>query len=256
MSKVSTLILRAPGTNCDVETAFAFQQAGAVVTVAHVNQMVRREEKLADHQILVIPGGFTYGDDLGAGKILANELKLSLGEDVRRFFDRGGLILGICNGLQVLVKAGILPEPAHGQAPPLTLSSNDSGRFECRWVHLAVNEASPCIFTRGIERLELPVANGEGKVVVAPADLPRLNVALYYTDEKGNREAGYPDNPSGSVGDIAGISDSSGRIFSLMTHPERYLRPTQHPQWTRRAGRETGDGFRIFQNAVRWVKGS
>ncbi len=256
MTKVRTLILRAPGTNCDAETAFAFQQAGAVVTVAHINQLVRREEKLADYQIMVIPGGFTYGDDIAAGKVLANELQLNLGEDIRRFFDGGGLILGICNGLQVLVKAGILPDPANGSSPPLTLSTNDSGKFECRWVHLRVNEASPCVFTRGIERLELPVANGEGKVVTAPEDLPRLNAVLHYTDQNGNRDAGYPHNPSGSIGDIAGICDSSGRIFALMPHPERYIRRTQHPQWTRRAGKERGDGFQIFLNAVKWVQGS
>ncbi len=256
MTKVRTLILRAPGTNCDAETAFAFQQAGAVVTVAHINQLVRREEKLADYQIMVIPGGFTYGDDIAAGKVLANELQLNLGEDIRRFFDGGGLILGICNGLQVLVKAGILPDPANGSSPPLTLSTNDSGKFECRWVHLRVNEASPCVFTRGIERLELPVANGEGKVVTAPEDLPQLNAVLHYTDQNGNRDAGYPHNPSGSIGDIAGICDSSGRIFALMPHPERYIRGTQHPQWTRQAGKEPGDGFQIFLNAVKWVQDS
>ena len=257
MSKARTLILRAPGTNCDLETAYAFEQAGAVVTVSHVNRLVHREETLADYQIMVVPGGFTYGDDLGAGKVLANELRLSLGEDIRRFFDRGGLILGICNGLQVLVKAGILPEPATGQqTPPITLSGNDSGRFECRWVHLTVNPASPCVFTRGIERLELPVANGEGKVVVAPEDLARLNVVLYYTDERGDRQAGYPHNPSGSTANIAGISDSSGRVFALMPHPERYVRHTQHPRWTRQPGRAAGDGFRIFQNAVSWVEDS
>ncbi|MFH1003442.1 MAG: phosphoribosylformylglycinamidine synthase subunit PurQ, partial [Chloroflexota bacterium] len=212
MSKARTLILRGPGTNCDLETAYAFEKAGAVVTVAHVNRLVRREDKLADYQIMVVPGGFSYGDDLGAGKILANELKLSLGEDIRRFFERGGLILGICNGLQVLVKADILPEPNAPQAPAVTLSGNDSGRFECRWVYLAVNPDSPCVFTRGIERLELPVANGEGKVVVAPEDLARLNVVLYYTDQRGDRQAGYPDNPSGSTANIAGISDSTGRV--------------------------------------------
>lgn len=255
MSKVKTLILRAPGTNCDAETAFAFQQAGAIVSSAHVNQLIRREQRLADYQIMVIPGGFTYGDDIAAGKVLANELGLKLGEDIQRFIEDGGLILGIGNGFQVLVKAGILPEPSNGGSPLLTLAINDSGKFECRWVHLGVNEGSPCVFTKGIDSMYLPVAHGEGKVVANPEVLPKLNVVLYYTDDKGNREAGYPYNPDGSAGNIAGICDASGRVFALMPHPERYIRSTQHPQWTRHGVKEYGDGFQIFLNAVRWAEG-
>jgi len=128
MSKVRTLILRAPGTNCDVETAFAFQQAGAVTSLVHVNQLIHRQEQLSDYQIMVIPGGFTYGDDIAAGKVLANELGLKLGEDMLRFVEDGGLILGICNGFQVLVKAGFLPEVSEDGSSPLTLAANDSGR--------------------------------------------------------------------------------------------------------------------------------
>ncbi len=255
MSQVRTLILRAPGTNCDAETAFAFQQAGAEVTSVHVNQLIRREQRLSDYRIMVIPGGFTYGDDIAAGKVLANELRLKLGEDIQKFIEDGGLILGICNGFQVLVKAGILPKLSNNGSPSLTLATNDSGKFECRWVYLRVNRASPCVFTRGIESMYLPVAHGEGKVVGMPEVLPRLNVVLYYTDERGNREAGYPHNPNGSVGDIASICDSSGHIFGLMPHPERHIRGTQHPQWTRQEAKEYGDGFQIFQNAVRWARG-
>jgi len=133
MSKVRTLVTRAPGTNCDAETVFAFQQAGADVSLVHVNQLIRGEERLSDYQIMVIPGGFTYGDDVSAGKVLANELKLKLGEDIVRFIEDGKLILGICNGFQVLVKAGFLPELSNGGSPRLTLSANDSGKFECRW---------------------------------------------------------------------------------------------------------------------------
>ena len=252
---VKTVVLRAPGTNCDAEAVFAFQQAGAEVTSVHVNKLIRREQRLSDYQIMVIPGGFTYGDDIAAGKVLANELRLKLGEDIIRFIETGGLILGICNGFQVLVKAGILPEPSAEGSPPLTLTANDSGRFECRWVHLAVNKQSPCVFTEGIDRLYLPVAHGEGKVVADPGVLPELNVALYYTDEHGSIEAGYPHNPNGSVNNIAGICDSSGRVFALMPHPERHIRGTQHPQWTRQGAKEYGDGFQIFLNAVRWAKG-
>jgi phosphoribosylformylglycinamidine synthase I len=258
MLQVRTLILRAPGTNCDEETAFAFQQAGASTNRVHVNQLIRREEHLTGYQILVVPGGFTYGDDISAGKVLANELKLKLGEDIRRFVEGGGLILGICNGLQVLVKAGILPEMQRGgreNGPVLTLAPNDSGRFECRWVYLRVNKDSPCIFTEGIEQLYLPVANGEGKVVIAGEEaLDKQNIALYYTNEYGNVKAGYPHNPSGSTDNIAGICDSSGRIFALMPHPERHLRGTQHPRWTREGAKEYGDGFQIFRNAVSWAE--
>ena len=255
MSKVKTLILRAPGTNCDVETAFAFQQAGAEAVLVHVNELIRQRERLADYQVLVIPGGFTYGDDLGAGRILANELRLKLGEDITQFVEAGGLILGVCNGFQAMVKAGILPEPSDGSSPQLTLAANDSGKFECRWVHLGVNEASPCVFTRGIERLYLPVAHGEGKVVTASDVIPDAKVALRYVDEQGGSNAGYPHNPNGSADDIAGICDSSGRIFAMMPHPERYIIGTQHPQWTRHSAREYGDGFQIFLNAVRWAQG-
>ena len=253
MSKVRTLIIRAPGTNCDQETIFAFQQAGAEVSLVHVNQLIRHEEKLADYQILVIPGGFTYGDDIAAGKVLANELKLKLGEDIVRFIEGGKLILGICNGFQVLVKAGFLPELSNGGSPRLTLATNDSGKFECRWVYLRANKQSPCVFTRGIESLYLPVAHAEGKLVPL-GTLSDVNIALYYADEQGNTEAGYPYNPNGSVGNIAGICDASGRVFGLMPHPERHVRGTQHPQWTRSGAKKYGDGFQIFQNAVAWAK--
>jgi phosphoribosylformylglycinamidine synthase len=255
MSRVKTLIIRAPGTNCDGETVFAFQQAGSDVSLVHVNKLIRHEERLADYQIFVIPGGFTYGDDVAAGKVLANELNLRLRDDILKFIKDGKLIFGVCNGFQVLVKAGFLPEPKDGGSSQLTLANNDSGKFECRWVHMAANKKSNCVFTRGIDSLYLPVAHGEGKLVADPAVLPRLNVALYYTDETGNTGAGYPYNPNGSMNNIAGICDSSGRVFGLMPHPERHVRGTQHPRWTRLGAKKHGDGFRIFQNAVEWAKG-
>jgi len=254
MSKVRTLIMRAPGTNCDGETAFAFQRAGAAVSLVHVNRLIRREERLADYQIMVIPGGFIYGDDIAAGKVLANELRLKLGEDITRFIEEGKLILGICNGFQVLVKAGFLPESAKDGSSLLTLTTNDSGKFECRWVYLAVPKQSPCVFTRGIDSLYLPVAHAEGKLVVLTGALSESNIALFYTDEHGDISAGYPYNPNGSAGNVAGICDSSGRVFGLMPHPERHIRGTQHPQWTRLGAAEYGDGFQIFRNAVEWAK--
>ena len=241
--------------NCDVEAAFAFEQAGAEAELVHVNRLIRRERNLSDYQILVIPGGFTYGDDLGAGKVLANELSLKLGDEIIRFVEKGNLILGICNGFQVMLKAGILPEAKAGAEMRVTLTDNDSGRFECRWVYLAVNKESPCVFTKGIDNLYLPVAHGEGKVADDGEVLSLRNEVLHYTDERGGRGAGYPCNPNGSVNDIAGICDSSGRIFALMPHPERHIRGTQHPQWTRLGAKEQGDGLQIFVNGVRWVEG-
>ncbi len=254
MANVKTLMLKAPGTNCDVETTFAFEQAGAQVESAHINELLRRQKLLSNYQILVIPGGFTYGDDISAGKILANEVRLKLGDDIHRFVEDGGLVLGICNGFQVLVKAGILSSSTEEGPPPLSLAGNDSGRFESRWVYLRVNQASTCIFTQGITAMYLPVAHGEGKLVAEPGILDDINVVLQYADETGNTEAGYPYNPNGSANSIAGICDDSGRIFAMMPHPERFIRWTQHPRWTREPKREYGDGFRVFQNAVQWVR--
>ena len=169
MAKVRALILRAQGTNCDAEASFALERAGAETELVHVNRLVGKERRLSDYRMLVIPGGFTYGDDLGAGKILANEIGIKLSDDIARFIESGGLILGICNGFQVMAKAGILPEPS-ATGLQVTLADNDSGRFECRWTYLGVNRQSPCIFTRGLDSLYLPVAHGEGKVVTSGGD--------------------------------------------------------------------------------------
>ena len=237
-----------------MEAAFAFERAGAQVDLIHVDELIRRQQLLSNYQIMVIPGGFTYGDDISAGKILANELRLKLRDEIKNFVDDGRLILGICNGFQALVKAGMLPESSGENVQSLTLAGNDSGKFECRWVYLRTNEKSPCIFTRGIDLMYLPVAHGEGKVVMEPGTLEKLNVALYYADETGDIQAGYPHNPNGSVNNIAGICDATGRIFALMPHPERFIRWTQHPRWTREPRRDYGDGFRIFLNAVEWAK--
>ena len=254
MTMVKTLILRAPGTNCDMETAFAFELAGSSVEFLHVNELVSNGNLLFSCGILVIPGGFTYGDDISAGKILANELRLKLGEAIQKFVDEGRLILGICNGLQVLLKAGMLPGGTDVNSRSLTIAGNDSGRFECRWIHLRVNEAASCVFTRGIRNMYLPVAHGEGKVFAAAGVTEKLNVPVYYADENGQPSGGYPHNPNGSAGNIAGICDDSGRVFGLMPHPERFVRGTQHPRWTREAHGDRGDGLQVFTNAVEWAK--
>jgi phosphoribosylformylglycinamidine synthase I len=255
MDKVKTLILRAPGTNCDVESAFAFAKAGAQLDLVHVTELIRRQKHLSDYRIMVIPGGFTYGDDISAGRILANELRLKLRDEIQKFVDDGRLILGICNGFQVLVKAGLLPKSTGENSQLLTIAGNDSGKFDCRWVYLHANRTSPCIFTRGINLMYLPVAHGEGKVVIEPRVLGELNVALHYADEAGDIRAGYPHNPNGSMDNVAGVCDATGRIFALMPHPERFIRWTQHPRWTTEPRRDYGDGFRIFLNVVEWAKG-
>ncbi len=255
MSKVKVLLLRAPGINRDGDAQIAFEAAGAdTVDSALVKELVSKEKKLNEYQILMIPGGFTYGDDISAGRIMANEIRVKLGNDIKKFVDDGKLVLGVCNGFQVLVKTGILPGFKEQTGQPVTLTNNDSGKFECRWVYLKVNKKSPCVFTKGIKGMYVPIAHGEGKLVAAPGRADELNVVVQYTDEKWNTEAGYPANPNGSVNDIAGICDPSGRIFGLMPHPEDFIRWTQHPRWTREKEREDLYGLQIFSNAVAWAK--
>ncbi len=253
MGSVKVLILRAPGTNRDEETAVAFHHAGASTHLATINEVARATFRFTEYQVIVFPGGFAYGDDLGAGRVLASELNLKLRDDIQPFIDRGGLVLGVCNGFQTLVKAGILPGPM-GKGQTVTLTNNDSGRFECRWVYLTANPASKCVFTTGIQTIYVPVAHGEGKLVADPAVAASLDVPLYYTNSEGSRNSGYPYNPNGSINDIAGITDATGRVFGLMPHPEDHIRETQHPRWTRGEAMKTSLGSAIYQNAVDWVK--
>jgi phosphoribosylformylglycinamidine synthase I len=253
MPKPRVLVLRAPGTNCDEETAFAWHRAGAEAETWHVGRVVESPGALDSFQVLTLPGGFSYGDDLGAGRILATRLGTVLGDALRRFRERDGLVLGICNGFQVLVKAGLLPgTPENG---PATLTFNDSGHFEARWVRL-VPSSGLCPFLVDDEPIELPVAHGEGKFVVADsAALSALEAAgqvvLRYADPDGNPTTSYPANPNGSPGAVAGVCDPTGRIFGLMPHPERHVDPLHHPRWTRRGLDREGDGLRIFRNAVK-----
>lgn len=238
-----------------MEAAFAFEKAGADVSMVHIGELIRREKKLKDYCIMVLPGGFTYGDDLGSGKVIANEISVKLGDDVKLFVEKGGLIIGICNGFQILVKSGLLPDPARlNTVQKATLTNNDSGKFECRWVNLKINLKSKCIFTKGITRMYLPVAHGEGKFVADRETLDSVDVAAYYADGDDQPTMSYPDNPNGSLNCIAGICDESGRIFGLMPHPERFITISQHPRWTGENLRQEGDGFKIFQNGVEWVK--
>ncbi|HEV3122145.1 MAG TPA: phosphoribosylformylglycinamidine synthase I [Isosphaeraceae bacterium] len=252
MPSPRALIVRAPGTNCDEETAAAWTLAGALVETWHVSQVLEAPERLRAFQILTIPGGFSYGDDLGAGRILATRLCLALGDALQTFHDRGGLLLGVCNGFQVLVRAGLLPGcPDCG---PATLAHNESGRFEDRWVRLAPRPGL-CPFLPDHEPIELPVAHGEGKFVLAqPDEVATLEatgqVVLKYVNAAGQPTQTYPENPNGSLGAVAGICNSTGRIFGLMPHPERFVDPLHHPRWTRRPHSGTPDGLKLFQSAV------
>jgi phosphoribosylformylglycinamidine synthase len=252
MARPRAIVVRAPGTNCDEETEEAWRLAGAEAETWHVSRLLESPSALGTVQILTIPGGFSYGDDLGAGRILATRLETALGDALNQFHDRGGLIIGICNGFQVLIKAGLLPGGPAGRAA--TLTQNDSGHYESRWIRMApIPGRSP--FVSDADPIELPVGHGEGKFVVAdPATLTGLEangqVVLRYVDDAGQPTQSYPANPNGSQGAVAGLCDPTGRTFGLMPHPDRFTDPLQHPRWTRRPPTREADGLRLFRNAV------
>ncbi|MDZ7332094.1 MAG: phosphoribosylformylglycinamidine synthase I [candidate division KSB1 bacterium] len=259
MKVVKTIVIRTAGSNCDYETVHAFEQVGSQVSLVHINQLISGKIRLSDFDILAIPGGFTYGDDISAGKILANEIKYKLTDQVAAFIAEGKLIIGICNGFQVLVKAGLLPAvDLLGTTQLATLTFNDSGKFEDRWVYLKL-VSQKCVFTRSLASIVYyPVAHAEGKFIVKDATvLDQLKnndqIVFQYVDATGQL-AGYPWNPNGSIENIAGICDPSGRIFGLMPHPERHFHPTHHPRWTREGLRPEPDGVMIFRNAVNYIQ--
>lgn len=259
------LILRTAGTNCDMETDVAFQLAGAETDLVHIQDIISGKKDLSNYQILAIPGGFSYGDDISAGILLAVEIKHKLRDSISQFVSDNKLVIGICNGFQVLVRTGLLPgiESAMEESDlrqSATLAMNTSAKFECRWVELRT-EQSPCVFTKGIKpKLYLPVAHAEGRFnapeeVLAQLELNRQVVFRYNNgNESSSDESQYPYNPNGSDADIAGICDSTGRIFGLMPHPERFLTKYNHPRWTREDLPDEGDGLAIFRNAVDYVK--
>ncbi|KAA1260799.1 Phosphoribosylformylglycinamidine synthase [Rubripirellula obstinata] len=259
------LVLRAPGTNCDEETAYAFEQAGAVAERVHVNRLIENPALKDRYQILCFPGGFSYGDDIAAGRILATRLREHLAEMVDSFVHGQGdrLVLGICNGMQVMMRLGVLTEGAgQDDLPSATLAWNNHGRFEDRWVHLVVDPDSPCVFTRGIDKMYLPMAHAEGKFVARDEEaLESLGsqgrLSLRYATETQTDVVDdilpFPINPNGADANVAGVCDSTGRVFGLMPHPERHVDATHHPFWTRRKEQpEFGDGHAMFQNAVDW----
>ncbi|MCA9400189.1 MAG: phosphoribosylformylglycinamidine synthase I [Candidatus Omnitrophica bacterium] len=263
--QVKVIVLRTAGTNCDQETAYAFSHFGAKCELVHIHQLIHQEVDLNDFHILAIPGGFTYGDNIESGRILANELTLYLGRSVERFLKKKRLVIGICNGFQVLVKAGILPgslkkgeQGKRAFRQNSTLTVNDSAKFEDRWVYLKTSSQS--VWTKNLpEIVYFPVAHAEGKFV--PADKEVLidlkknhQIAFQYTAVNDQQPA-YPENPNGSVDHIAGITDASGRVLGLMPHPERHFSFYQHPFWSRRTKTsEYGDGAKIFENGVNYIK--
>lgn len=266
MATPRVCVLRAPGTNCDHETAFAFTHCGAAADRVHLFRILEQPQLLRNYQILCIPGGFSYGDDVGAGVVFSNQIKNRLADAMGEFLQRETLTLGICNGFQVLLKAGVLPGgasdwPESAQAPPAaTLTWNANGRYTDLWVKLKTCSCKN-VFLRGIETLDCPIAHGEGRLVVRdPTVLSTWvdtnQVALRYTTDvpvsDHSEQLPFPANPNGSVENIAGLGDATGRVLGLMPHPERFLFATQHPHWTRLGLRGEGAGMQIFRNAVEY----
>ncbi|MDQ1281377.1 MAG: Phosphoribosylformylglycinamidine synthase subunit PurQ [Thermoproteota archaeon] len=252
------------GLNCEDETAYAFEMVGASVDKIFIKDITEKPSVLEDYHILALVGGFSFGDHIAAGKVLANIYKFKLGDEVQRFIEAGKLIFGECNGFQILVKAGILPGfNGDYRTQSVTLVYNDSGRFEDRWVNLKVNQASKCIFTEGLKEVYLPVRHGEGKFVTKDAAiLQRLQngnqIVLQYAKEDYTPTMDYPQNPNGSIEAVAGICDPSGRVFGKMPHSSAYLSPYNHPYWTRekvdRVLHNEGGGVPFFRNAVNYIQ--
>lgn len=256
------IVLRAAGSNCDREAVLALELAGARVDLLHLYRLLEEPSKLDDVEVLVLPGGFSYGDYVAAGRLFAHELRQRLADALVGFVARGGCVLGICNGFQVLVETGLLEGEAvaRGALPrTLALENNASNRFECRWVMLEATK-SACAFLEPGERIPVPVAHGEGRLAVKDAaTLAALyehkQVALRYVDLDAApgadpRRVPYPACPNGSLDAIAGVCDATGRVLGLMPHPERNVRVFHHPQWTRLSGRREGEGLRVFRRLV------
>lgn len=260
MTNPRVLILRAPGTNCDAELAFAFERAGASVERIHILRLRNEPKLLNEFEILAVPGGFTYGDDVAAGKILANQLATFFSDSLRIFRDQEKLIIGVCNGFQALLKAGLLIQPDE-DGPLATLANNAGGRFEDRWVTLHATPGN-CPWLADIEFLDVPTAHGEGNfrcrdgwMLKGLAESGQVVLRYAMPDRKSSltsQELPFPANPNGSQGNVAGLCDPTGRVLGLMPHPERNVLPTQHPKWTRQGLRDAGDGLALFNNAVRY----
>lgn len=262
--KPRVAVLKTDGINCDVETRHAFAKAGGNATPVHMNELRSGTESLRNYQILAIPGGFSYGDDVASGKILGLELDSYLGYQVNEFVQRDkGLVLGVCNGFQVLVRSGMLPFGTMGERQQATLDTNESGKFECRWINLRVEQNNACVFLQeGMgELVTYQVAHGEGRFTTAPKTLQRIEdealVVFRYVDTTGNPSQDHDFNPNGSMSAIAGITDPSGRILGLMPHPERFVREEHYPNF--RKNRINGaplppQGLPIFEQMVKYAR--
>ncbi|MBL8994342.1 MAG: phosphoribosylformylglycinamidine synthase subunit PurQ, partial [Spirochaetia bacterium] len=265
-TSIKTLVLTGFGINSDVELAESFTRAGSLSLRLHINDLVENAKLLDEVQILAIPGGFSFGDHLGSGRVLANRLKTRLGEKIHAFIQKDRLVLGICNGFQVIVKMGLLPNLSGEDKQEMTLAGNDSGRFEDRWVRLKSNPHSPGPWLRGIETLSLPVRHGEGKLIAPSVEFfekvrSQHGDALFYVDEKDSPTQSYPQNPNGSVGAVAGLVSPDGKVFGLMPHPEAFMTRTLQPAWRteelalsgvarEKLKADDGGGMAIFYNAV------
>jgi phosphoribosylformylglycinamidine synthase subunit PurQ / glutaminase len=272
MSTVKALVLTGYGLNCDNETAYSLELAGAQAHRAHINTLIDGDVKLDDFQLLVFGGGFAWADDHGAGVIQAVRFKHNIGESLLDFIKQGNLVIGICNGFQTLVNLGLLPGFDNDyQTRSVALTYNDCGNFRDDWVHLKVNAKSPCVFTKDLDFFDLPVRHGEGKLCATDDIIKRLitnnQVVMHYTLANGDAaNLAFPENPNGSIHDIAGICDPTGRVFGLMPHPEAFNHYTNHPAWTfkksaaKRQGKdlmnEITPGIRLFKNAVDYIRSS
>ncbi len=270
---VRALVLTGFGINCEEEFAAAYRLVGAEATIVHLNEVLHGRVSIHDFDILNFPGGFSFGDDLGSGVVLANKLRYrqiaadgrTLLDDIRQFIAAGKFVLGICNGFQVLVKLGLLPNLGGDVLPEVTLTHNASGRYEDRWVKLRVNALSNTPFLTGIDTLEVPVRHGEGRLVIPDLATQQRIVAaglncLTYADFDGDHTDVYPYNPNGAALNCAGLTDTTGQVFGLMPHPEAFLSAYNHPDWARRrrlqpAASEEGEGLQIFKNIVEHIAG-
>jgi len=268
--KPKALVLYGYGLNCDWESQFALNQAGAEALRVHTGDLLANPALLWDYHLLAVIGGFSYGDEHGAGVILALRLKMALGQALQEFVQAGRLVIGICNGFQVLVNLGLLPNlPGREGERLVALIPNDCGNFRDQWTHLKVNPDSPCVFTRGLDHLELPIRHGEGKFYADPDILQKLQrgnqIVLQYALPTGEPAQGrFPENPNGSLMDIAALCDASGRVLGIMPHPEAGISSFQHPLWTsqkehwRRRGEpyeeQPGPGRAIFSRAVEYLQ--
>jgi len=266
--KIKSLIITGFGINSDRELVAAFERAGSEASRVHINDLISRKVDMHDYQIMGFPGGFSFGDHIGSGKVFANKMRFKLGDDIKKFVDNGKPVIGICNGFQVLVKMGLLPGSAELRQT-VTLSDNNSGKFEDRWVTLGVNEQTPSLWLKGIKTLEVPVRHGEGCFIAKSAVLDELKQhkqdALFYVDSNGCVTMEYPLNPNNSCRALAGITNVSGNVLGLMPHPEAFMFRENHPLFGEGARGIVGDatavlkeddgaGMTLFYNAVGYAQ--